>query len=164
MWDVSYTNKFGNRHRPGRNGVPIDKSQSGSWGFNRGGASFEIRTYQGKVLYIDQKDSMALKVRNRRNNNEERFYFDAKSKSIRWVRNPSISIAAEFQQDGRYRLIGRKTTATSPEWFSKPGRGGIIMLTANKNYIWRASNSEGSKVTIVKGKGDRNWKANGTYF
>jgi len=83
MWRLSYTNKYGNKHRATGKGLAIDRAQGQSWGFQpRGSNSFEIRTHAGKVLYIDARARMAVKVRSRKNNAEERFFFDRKTKTI----------------------------------------------------------------------------------
>ena len=142
MWSIQYSNKFGNRHKPVGGAVAVDTQQTKSWNFGINVPGFEIRTFSGKVLYIDQED-MRVKVRSRLNNVQERFFYDTVSKTIKWQGNSEISIAAEFQKDGSYKLIGRKTQGSAPEWFTRPNNKGVVMLSANKNFIWRAPNKQG---------------------
>ena len=40
---------------------------------------------------------MAIKIRTRKNSDDERFFFDEKTRSLKWKRDPTISIAAELQ-------------------------------------------------------------------
>lgn len=164
IWTISYSAKSADKASPSGQCTPINKDFSGSWGFNAQSTGFEIRTFNGRVLYVDPADKYSLKVRSRQNNDDEVFFYDTQSKTIKWKKDNLISIAAEFQKDGSYRLVGRRTQGTTPEWFAKPAGSGIIMLAANKNYIWKAPNRDGARVTVVKGTGSLNWKNNGNYF
>jgi len=168
-WRMLFTGQYGNKHKAG-NKAPIKENQGGSSGFAYKGYAFEIRAYVGgrhnKVVYIDQKDGMKLKIRDRKNNNEERFFFDKISRTLHWMNDDKISVAA-VKKNGKYQLIGRKTEGTTPEWFAMPARNGVIELTADKNFLWRvqgSSNANGTPISIEQSNGDRNWRQNGNYF
>lgn len=132
-------------------------SKSDAWGFDSKN-HFEIRAYNGQVVYVRGGQ---VGIRNRQNNADEQFIFNAGSKTIVSRRDSRVSLASKEIGNGRFKLVARRTERTSAELFNKPNSGGIIQMAANKNYVWRA---DGNGVSIVKANGDRNWRRARTYF
>jgi hypothetical protein len=133
------------------------KAADPSWGWQAG--NFEIRAYNGRVLYVQSNGRVGLRGRTGRT--DEHFFFDRRTKTIVSRRYRNVSLASRAIGNDRYRLIARRTQRTSPELFTRPTSAGIVQMASNKNFVWRAS---GNSVILVKGNGDRNWRRSRTYF
>lgn len=159
QWYLKKTGQFADRTPSKTKESKINRSNGGGWGFETKGY-FEIRTVDGKVLTVDRTTKDVV-VRTRRGSNDEHFFLDENTKTITWRGDRGMSLAAKQNSRG-FTLVAEPTRRTSPEMFTKhASSGGIIQLAANKDYVWRAA---GSRVEIVKGDGNRNWKKSKTFF
>lgn len=154
QWTLRYTGVMANRQRSRSQPSRADAS----WGWQTSGA-FEIRAYNGQVVYVQRNGRVGL--RNRRGGADEQFYFDSRTKTLVSRMDRRLSLASKEIGKNRFRLIARSTQRTSPELFSRPGTNGIVQMAANKNMVWRA---DGNGISIVPGNGDRHWSRSRTYF
>jgi hypothetical protein len=153
-WRIKYSNTRANRQKSRQQSAPA----TSNWGWEQK-KFFEIRAYNGQVVFVDKNGRVGL--RRRQNNADEQFAFDAKSKTIVSRRNRQFSLASKQVGNARFKLVARKTQRTSNELFTRPSNAGIVQMAANKNYVWRV---DGNSISIVPGNGSRNWRRSRTYF
>lgn len=153
-WTIKHSNVMANKQKSKQE----RPKSSSSWGFETKGF-FEIKAYNGQVLFVEKDGKIAL--RTPKGTAEEQFAFDGKTKTIVSRAFKGYSLSSQQVGKDRFRLTARKTQRTSPELFTKPGKGGIIQMAANKNYVWRVDKKG---ISIVPGNGNRNWKKSRTYF
>jgi hypothetical protein len=158
MWTLVNTNVYANKVKANQQKSKIDTANGGSFGF-KGLATFSIKDQNGRVVSLDTK--LAVKMKKSTGAASEKFFFDEKSKTLKWKRDPKISLAVQPQQDGTYKLIGTETTGTALELFTKPGANGIIQLSANKDFVWKVVKD---CVFLTTAEGCTNWKKNGAFF
>lgn len=134
------------------------KAADGTWGWPKG-RPFEVRATQGKVVTVASNGRVYL--RSRTGGADQQFFFDARTKTIQSRRFRGLALTSVKSGKDRFRVVAKKVTRTSPQLFTRPSSGGIVQMAANKNFVWRATNSS---LIVVRANGDRNWNRSRTFF
>lgn len=123
------------------------------------GRPFEIRATRGQAVTVASNGRVYLRRRN--GAADQQFFFDTRTKTIQSRRFRGLALTSAKSGKDRFRISAKKVTRTSPQLFTKPTSAGIVQMAANKNFVWKATNSS---LMVVRGNGDRNWNRSRTYF